>query len=70
MKKALPYIYIIIGTLIIIGTFLQFLKDQENYRILFNFNTENKYIFLIVRGLFAGWFLADGINKLKQNKEN
>ncbi len=70
MKKALPYIYIIIGLFIIIFTFLQFFKNQESYRMLLNFKTENKYVFLIVRGLFAGWFLADGVKRLKQNKED
>lgn len=68
MKKALPYIYIIIGLVIVIFTFLHFFKDQESYRMLLNFKTENKYVFLIVRGLFAGWFLADGVKRLKSTK--
>ncbi|MGB1042466.1 MAG: hypothetical protein ACPGU6_03660 [Tenacibaculum sp.] len=68
MKKALPYIYIIIGVFIIIGTFIQFFKNQESYRVLLSFRTENRYLFLIIRGLFAGWFLADGMKRLKQNQ--
>ncbi len=70
MKKVLPFIYITFGIFIIVGTFLQFFKDQDSYRVLFNFKTENKYIFLLVHGLFAGWFLADGVKKLKQNRES
>lgn len=70
MKKAYPYIYIVIGLFIIVFTIPQFFKNQDNYRMFLNFKTENKFVFLIVRGLFAGWFLADGIKKLKQNKEN
>lgn len=65
MKKALPYIYIIIGLLIIFFTVISFLQNKETYRIILSFETESKYLFLIGRGLFAGWFLADGLNKLK-----
>jgi len=67
MKKVMPFIYIIIGLFILGGTFPKFFNEQEEYRVLFNFKTESKYLFLFVRLLFAGWFLIDGIKKLKQN---
>ena len=65
MNKILPYLYIAIGTLIIISTVHTVFQNQDSYRILFNFHTENKFIFLLVRALFASWFLFDGIQKLK-----
>lgn len=68
MKKAIPLIYITFGSFILIGTFFQFFKNQESYRVLFNFKTENKYIFLLIRLLFSYWFIVDGIKKLKQQK--
>ncbi|CAM1372643.1 hypothetical protein [Tenacibaculum xiamenense] len=68
MKKILPVIYIIIGLLIIYATIRSFSIDKESYRVLFGFRTENKFIFLAVRVLFAGWFLVDGIKKLKALK--
>ncbi|WP_143592128.1 hypothetical protein [Tenacibaculum holothuriorum] len=68
MKKVLPFIYIAIGIFILVGTFSMFFQDRETYRVLLNFKTENKYIFLIVRLLFASWFLVDGVKKLKQNQ--
>jgi hypothetical protein len=68
MKKIMPYVYIIIGFFILVGTISVFFNNQEEYRVLFNFKTDNKYIFLLVRLLFASWFLIDGIKKLKQHK--
>ena len=69
MKKALPFIYLAIGVFILVGTFSLFFQERETYRVLFNFNTENKYLFLLIRVLFASWFIFDGIKKLKQNQE-
>ena len=63
----MPYVYIIIGLFILVGTISVFFNNQEEYRVLFNFKTDNKYIFLLVRLLFASWFLIDGVNKLKQH---
>ncbi|CAM1356444.1 conserved hypothetical protein [Tenacibaculum ascidiaceicola] len=68
MKKALPYIYLFIGIFILINTFSAFSQKREVYRLLFNFTTENQYVFLLVRVLFASWFIVDGVKKLKQNK--
>ncbi|WBX71948.1 hypothetical protein [Tenacibaculum retecalamus] len=70
MKKVLPYLYIIIGLFILTATFSQFFQDKESYRVLLSFRTESKYLFLLVRVLFAGWFLVDGIKKLKNIKED
>ena len=70
MKKILPFLYIVIGLFILITTFSQFFKNQETYRVLLNFKTENRYIFLLIRVLFSSWFLIDGIKKLKQSKED
>ncbi|SEB35050.1 hypothetical protein SAMN04489761_0016 [Tenacibaculum sp. MAR_2009_124] len=70
MKKILPFIYIIIGVLIIYATIRSFLLDKDTYRVLFGFHTENKFIFLAIRSLFAGWFLVDGLKKLKALKED
>ena len=65
MKKILPYLYIVVGAFIIIGTINSILQDKSTYRVILNFHTENKFIFLIVRALFASWFLFDGIKKLR-----
>lgn len=70
MKKALPYLYIIIGGFILAGTFLEFFQEKETYRLLFNFKTENKYIFALVRGLFSAWFIVDGVKKIQQRNSN
>lgn len=70
MKKILPLLYIVIGLFILIATFSQFFKNHETYRVLLSFRTENKYVFLLVRVLFASWFLIDGIKKLNQKKED
>jgi len=68
VKKVLPYIYLFIGIFILINTFSAFFQKREVYRLLFNFTTENQYVFLLVRVLFASWFIVDGVKKLKQNK--
>ncbi|WP_420553018.1 hypothetical protein [Tenacibaculum aiptasiae] len=69
MKKILPIIYIAIGIFILVNTFSRFSQDLESYRVILNFKTENKYIFVLIRVLFAGWFLIDGVKKLKQINE-
>lgn len=69
MKKILPFLYIAIGIFILVNTFSRFFLNLESYRVFLNFKTENKYIFLIIRILFASWFLIDGVKKLKQNNE-
>ncbi|CAL2081833.1 conserved protein of unknown function [Tenacibaculum sp. 190524A02b] len=70
MNKILPYLYIFIGIVIIIGTISAISQERESYRLLLSFQTESKLVFLLVRALFASWFLFDGIKKLKAQRES
>ncbi|SOS74378.1 conserved hypothetical protein [Tenacibaculum piscium] len=65
MKKALPFIYVIIGVLILVESIYNFLEDKELYRVFFGITTQSKYIYLLVKVLFASLFLVDGIKKLR-----
>ncbi|WP_408024302.1 hypothetical protein [Tenacibaculum sediminilitoris] len=67
MKKVLPFIYLFIGIFILINTFSIFFQKREVYRLLFSFTTENQYVFLLFRVLFASWFIVDGVKRLKRN---
>lgn len=68
MKKVLPFIYLFIGIFILVNTFSVFFQEREVYRLLFNFTTENQYIFLLIRVLFASWFIVDGVKKLRKTQ--
>ncbi|WGH76595.1 hypothetical protein P8625_05400 [Tenacibaculum tangerinum] len=67
MKKVLPFLYLVIGIVILVSTFNTLFQEKTIYRVLFSFTTENKYVFVGVRLLFASWFIVDGIKKLQQN---
>ncbi|ALU74403.1 hypothetical protein G1L02_07925 [Tenacibaculum finnmarkense] len=66
MKKAIPFIYIILGVFILVESIPNFLEDKESYRVFFGITTQSKYIYLLVKVLFASLFLVDGINKVKK----
>ncbi|MCG8182541.1 hypothetical protein [Tenacibaculum piscium] len=66
MKKALPFIYIIIGVLILVESIYQFVQDKELYRVFLGITTQSKYIYLLVKVLFASLFLVDGIKKIRK----
>ncbi len=65
MRKIIPSLYIVIGLIIITTSLYELFQEKSSYRVLFNFTTEHKVLFLLVRGLFASWFLFDGIKKWK-----
>jgi hypothetical protein len=65
MTKILPYLYIFIGVMIALATVLNLLQQPASYRIFLNYQTENVWLFGLVRGLFASWFLFDGIKRIK-----
>ncbi|MCG8796298.1 hypothetical protein [Tenacibaculum finnmarkense] len=66
MKKAIPFIYIILGVFILVESIPNFLEDKELYRVFFGITTQNKYIYLLVKVLFASLFLVNGIKKVKK----
>ncbi|MCD8435555.1 hypothetical protein LNJ03_09625 [Tenacibaculum dicentrarchi] len=66
MKKAIPFIYIILGIFILAESIYNFLENKELYRVFFSITTQSKYIYLLVKVLFASLFLVDGIKKLKK----
>ncbi|CAL2077977.1 hypothetical protein LNI90_09800 [Tenacibaculum dicentrarchi] len=66
MKKAIPFIYIILGIFILAESISNFLENKELYRVFFSITTQSKYIYLLVKVLFASLFLVDGIKKLKK----
>ena len=68
MKKFIPYVYIGIGIMILIEAFFQFFQDKELYRILFNWNTESKYVYLSVKLLIAAIILYGGLRRLKMKQ--
>ncbi|APG64327.1 hypothetical protein LPB136_02605 [Tenacibaculum todarodis] len=68
MRKIIPYLYLIFGIIILVDGFTSFFKDKETYRILFNWYTENKYIFLLIKIVIAFAFLSFGYKRYKQSK--
>ncbi|WP_370408796.1 hypothetical protein [Tenacibaculum dicentrarchi] len=66
MKKAIPFIYIILGIFILAESIYNSLENRELYRVFFSITTQSKYIYLLVKVLFASLFLVDGIKKLKK----
>ncbi len=66
MKKIIPYIYIIFALFILIDAFRQFFQNSDIYRIIFNWTTESKYLFLGIKVLFACIILYGGLKKFKK----
>ncbi|TYP98266.1 hypothetical protein C7447_103437 [Tenacibaculum adriaticum] len=69
MKKLFPYLYILFGLYILVEGFLQYFQDKELYLIIFSWTTESKYLFILIKILFACIFFVGGINGLKKLKE-
>ncbi|MAD98382.1 MAG: hypothetical protein CMB99_13745 [Flavobacteriaceae bacterium] len=67
MKKFVSYLYIF-GGIALIGIGIQyFLKDLETYRVIFGFETENKYYYLIFRVIFGALVIWAGISRIQRN---
>ena len=69
MRKIIPYLFIAFGIFILIGSFSEFLRDKDIYRVLLSWHTENKYLFILVKFFIASLFLVTGYQKLKRFKE-
>jgi hypothetical protein len=69
MKKAIPYIYIIVGISFVIKGFYAFFNEQEIYYLIFSLKTESKSIYILFNLFFGGLILYSGIGRLKSFKK-
>ncbi|WKD86843.1 hypothetical protein KCTC32516_02223 [Polaribacter huanghezhanensis] len=69
MKKAIPYIYIIVGFSFVIKGFYAFFNEQEIYYLIFSLKTESKSIYILFNLFFGGLILYSGIGRLKSFKK-
>jgi len=65
MKKAIPFIYIIVGIRFVIKGFYAVFYEQEIYYLIFSLKTESKSIYILFNLLFGGLILYSGIGRLK-----
>jgi hypothetical protein len=68
LQKIISYVYIIGGLSLIILGVMNFLDDIESYRLLFGFETESKYNYLIFRVIFGVLVIWAGISRLKRKE--
>jgi len=69
MKKAIPFLYIIIGVSFVAKGFYAFLNSQEIYYLIFSLKTESKYIYILFNLFFGGLILYSGIGRLNSFKK-
>ncbi len=68
LQKVISYVYIIGGLSLIILGIINFSEDKESYRLLFGFETDSKYNYLIFRLIFGALVIWAGISRLKRKK--
>lgn len=69
MKKAIPFLYIIIGISFVAKGFYAFFNEQEIYYLIFSLKTESRNIYVIFNLFFGGLILYSGIGRLKNFKK-
>ena len=69
VNKILPYVYYIIGFILIVKGFTNFSSEKESYYILLGFETKNKFIYLFFRVLFGAFVIYAGITRFKKLKK-
>ena len=68
LQKVISYVYIIGGLSLIILGIINFREDKESYRLLFGFETDSKYNYLIFRLIFGALVIWAGIARLKRKE--
>ena len=66
LNKIVPYVYFIIGLLLIVKGFTDFFEDKESYYVLLGFETKSKYVYLFFRSLFGAFVIYAGVNRQKK----
>jgi len=69
MKKAIPFLYILVGVSFVIKGFYAFFTTQEIYYLIFSLKTESKSIYILFNLFFGGLILYSGIGRLKSFKK-
>ncbi len=69
MKKAIPFLYIVVGLSFVVKGFYAFFNEQEIYYLIFSLKTESRYIYILFNLFFGGLILYSGIGRLKSLKK-
>ena len=65
MSKVMPYFYFAFGLVILFDGIVQFLENKELYKLLFSWNTTDKYFYLSIKIIFSLFFFFIGYKRLK-----
>lgn len=65
MSKVMPYFYFVFGLVILFDGIVQFLENKELYKLLFSWNTTDKYFYLSIKIIFSLFFFFIGYKRLK-----
>ncbi|WP_028892957.1 hypothetical protein [Tenacibaculum sp. 47A_GOM-205m] len=65
MSKVMPYFYFVFGLVILFDGIVQFLENKELYKLLFSWNTTDKYFYLSIKIIFSLFFFLIGYKRLK-----
>ena len=69
MKKAIPFLYIVVGISFVVKGFYAFFNEQGIYYLIFSLKTESKSIYILFNLFFGGLILYSGIGRLKSMKK-
>ncbi len=61
----MPYFYFVFGLVILFDGIVQFLENKELYKLLFSWNTTDKYFYLSIKIIFSLFFFLIGYKRLK-----
>jgi len=61
----MPYFYFAFGLVILFDGIVQFLENKELYKLLFSWNTTDKYFYLSIKIIFSLFFFFIGYKRLK-----
>jgi hypothetical protein len=65
MKKAIPYIYIVVGISFVVKGFYAIFNELDIYYLIFSLETKSKSIYILFNLFFGGLILFTGIRRLK-----
>lgn len=69
MKKAIPFIYIVVGISFVVKGLYAFFNEQEIYYLIFSLKTESRLVYILFNLFFGGLILYSGIGRLKSLKK-
>jgi amino acid transporter len=69
IKKAIPYIYLIVGISFVAKGFYAIFNELDIYYLIFSLETKSKSIYVLFNLFFGGLILFTGIRRLQSMRK-